>query len=151
MIYFIARPWWLWSYDSCISKLPVLSVPITTNVSSNPRLGEMYSKQHYVIEFVSDLWQVGGFLRVLWFPPPLKLTATIYGNWNIVESGIKYHTKSILLPSAELKVQYIIFSLTVDSVGATIVVTMVFTSMFLLCMILACTRIYNNFSNAYIM
>jgi hypothetical protein len=33
--------------------------------------------QHYVIKFVSDLWQVGGFLRVLWFPPPIKLTATI--------------------------------------------------------------------------
>ena len=32
--------------------------------------------QHYVIKFVSDLWQVGGFLRVLRFPP-IKLTATI--------------------------------------------------------------------------
>jgi hypothetical protein len=28
--------------------------------------------------FVSDLRQVGGFLRVLQFPPPIKLTATIY-------------------------------------------------------------------------
>jgi hypothetical protein len=28
-------------------------------------------------KFVSDLWQVGGSLRVLWFPPPRKLTATI--------------------------------------------------------------------------
>ena len=26
---------------------------------------------------VSDLRQVGGFIRVLWFPPPIKLTATI--------------------------------------------------------------------------
>ena len=25
---------------------------------------------------VSDLGQVGGLLRVLWFPPPIKLTAT---------------------------------------------------------------------------
>jgi hypothetical protein len=25
-----------------------------------------------VIKFVSDLWQVGGFLRVLRFPPPIK-------------------------------------------------------------------------------
>jgi hypothetical protein len=33
--------------------------------------------QHYVIKVVSDLRQVGGFLRVLWFPPPIKLTATI--------------------------------------------------------------------------
>jgi hypothetical protein len=32
---------------------------------------------HYVIKFVSDLRQVDGFLRVLWFPPPIKLTSTI--------------------------------------------------------------------------
>ena len=29
--------------------------------------------QHYVIKFVSDLRQVGGFLRVHQFPPPIKL------------------------------------------------------------------------------
>ena len=33
--------------------------------------------QHYVITFVSDLRQVGGFLLVFRFPTPLKLTATI--------------------------------------------------------------------------
>jgi hypothetical protein len=33
--------------------------------------------QHYVIKFDSDLRQVGGFHRVLRFPPPIKLTATI--------------------------------------------------------------------------
>jgi len=33
--------------------------------------------QHYEIKFVSDLRQVGGFLRVLRFPSPIKLTATI--------------------------------------------------------------------------
>jgi hypothetical protein len=27
--------------------------------------------------FVSDLWQVNGFLRVLRFPPPIRLNATI--------------------------------------------------------------------------
>jgi hypothetical protein len=27
------------------------------------RSGDVYSVQHYVIKFVSDLWQVGGFLR----------------------------------------------------------------------------------------
>jgi len=31
----------------------------------------------FYIKFVSDLRQVGGFLRVLWFLPPIKLTATI--------------------------------------------------------------------------
>ena len=33
--------------------------------------------KHYVIKFISDLRQVGGFLRVLLFPPPMILTATI--------------------------------------------------------------------------
>jgi hypothetical protein len=43
-------------------------------VSSNPAHGEVYSIQHYVIKFVSDLRQVGGLLRPP--PPPIKLTAT---------------------------------------------------------------------------
>jgi hypothetical protein len=56
----------------------VQSVPITTKVvSSNPVHGEVYSIQHYVIKFVSDLRQIGGFLQVLRFPPPIKLTAMI--------------------------------------------------------------------------
>jgi hypothetical protein len=37
-------------------QLPVQSVPITTKVVSlNPVHGEVYSIQHYVIKFVSDL------------------------------------------------------------------------------------------------
>ena len=39
--------------------------------------GDVYSVQHYVIKFVGDLRQVGGFLRVFRLPPPIKLTATI--------------------------------------------------------------------------
>ena len=65
----------VWSLDL---QLPVQSVPTTTKVViSNPVHGEVYSIQHYVIKFVSDLRPVGGFLRVLGFPPPIKLTATI--------------------------------------------------------------------------
>jgi len=45
-------------------------------VSSNPAQGEVYSIQHYVIKFVSDLRQVGGFLRILRFPSQIKLTTT---------------------------------------------------------------------------
>ena len=57
---------------------------ITTKViSSNPIHGEVYSIQHYVIEFVSDLRQVGGILRVLRFPPRY--------DWNIVESDARHH------------------------------------------------------------
>jgi hypothetical protein len=46
-------------------------------VSSNPAHGEVYSIQHYVIRFVSDLRQVGGYLQVLRFSPSIKLTAII--------------------------------------------------------------------------
>ena len=53
-------------------------VPITTNVVSlKPACGEVYSIQHYMIKLVHDLRQVGGFLRVLRFPPPIKMTTTI--------------------------------------------------------------------------
>jgi len=72
-------------------------VHITTKfVSSNPAHGEVYSIQHYVIKFVSNLWQVGGILRVLRFPPPIKLTSTIY-NWNIVESVHKHYYPNYIL------------------------------------------------------
>jgi hypothetical protein len=70
-------------------ELPVQSVHITTKfVSSNPIHVKVYSIQHYVIKFVSDLQQVGGFLRVSRFPQPIKLTA-------IVESGLKYHKPNL--------------------------------------------------------
>jgi hypothetical protein len=48
---------------------------------------EVYSIKRYVIKFVSDLRQVGGFLR---FPTPIKLTATIY---------LKHHNPSTLYTS----------------------------------------------------
>ena len=38
---------------------------------------EVYSIQYYVIKFVSDLKHVSGFLWVLQFPTPIKLTVTI--------------------------------------------------------------------------
>ena len=38
---------------------------------------------------VSGFRQVGGFLRVLLFPPPIKQIPQY--NWNYVESGIKHH------------------------------------------------------------
>jgi hypothetical protein len=66
------------------------SMPITTNLLSlNPVHDEVYSIDHYVIKSVSDSRQVGDFLRVLLFPPPTNLTATICRN--VVESGIKHH------------------------------------------------------------
>ena len=59
-------------------QLPVQSVPITIKVvSSNPAYGEVFSIQHYMKRFVSDLRQVGGFLWVILFPPSIKLSTTI--------------------------------------------------------------------------
>ena len=53
-------------------QLPVQSVHNTINVvSSNAAHGKMHSIQLNVIEFVSDLRQVSGFLQ---FPPSIKLT-----------------------------------------------------------------------------
>ena len=48
-----------------------------SSVSSNPAHGEVCSLQHYVVNFVSDLREVGGFLWVFLFSPPIKITGTI--------------------------------------------------------------------------
>ena len=61
----------------------VVGFTITYAVSAYHRLMFVSSNldqgcvQHYVMKFVSDLRQVGRFLRVLRCPPPIKLTATI--------------------------------------------------------------------------
>ena len=47
----------------------------TMNWSKNPS-NPYQAIQHYVIKFVSDFRQVGGFLRELRFLPPIKLTTT---------------------------------------------------------------------------
>jgi hypothetical protein len=70
--------------------ISVESVPITTTVVSSSLVhGEVFSIQHYVIKIVSDLQQVGWFLLVLRFPPPIKQITT--KKWNIVESEDKHH------------------------------------------------------------
>ena len=63
--------------DELDLQLPMQSVPITTDIviSNLDRPGR--GVQHIVIKFVSDLRQVSSFLLILWFPPPIKLTATI--------------------------------------------------------------------------
>jgi hypothetical protein len=58
----------VWKLDL---QLPMQSVPITTDVVSSNL------DQSEVIKFVSDLRQVDGFLQVLRFPPPIKLTKTL--------------------------------------------------------------------------
>ena len=55
-------------------QLSVQAVHITTKVVSlNPAHGEVFLI-HYVIQFVSDLRQVGDFLWVFRFPLSIKLT-----------------------------------------------------------------------------
>ena len=66
----------------------------TKGVSSNPAHGEVYSMQHYVIKFVSDLPQVGEFLLVLRLPPPIKL------NHDIAEILLKVMLNNITLTIA---------------------------------------------------
>ena len=51
--------------------------------------GELRSIQHYAIMFVSDLPQVGAFLRLLRFLHQLNWPPRYF--WNIVESGVKHH------------------------------------------------------------
>ena len=64
-------------------QLLMQSVPITTKVVSlNPTHSQVYSIQHYVIKFVRNLQQVGGFFWVLQFPPPVK---------KFVESRVKHN------------------------------------------------------------
>jgi hypothetical protein len=62
----------VWQLDL---QLPVQSASVTTEIVSLTNVhGKVYSIQHYMIKFVSDLRQVVGFLRV---PPPITRTATI--------------------------------------------------------------------------
>jgi hypothetical protein len=55
---------WSWSYGSWIYNYMCNQCRTTKVVNSNPAHGEVYSMQHYVIQFVS------GFLLVLRFPSP---------------------------------------------------------------------------------
>ena len=64
-------PWscgsWIYNYlcNQCLSTLKLwVRIPFMVRCT----------RQHYVIKFVRDLRQVGGFLRVLRFPPPTNKT-----------------------------------------------------------------------------
>ena len=61
----------------CITTYAISEIIIIKVVSSNPIHGEVYSIQHNVITIVSNLRQIAGFLRILRFPPKIKLTTTI--------------------------------------------------------------------------
>ena len=72
-------PSWSWSDGSWIYNYTTYGASVHHHLRCEfkSNSGEVYSIQHYVIKFVSDLRQVSGFLRVIMFPPPMKLTARI--------------------------------------------------------------------------
>jgi hypothetical protein len=96
-----------WSYGSWIYNYLYATMPITTKVvSSNATHDEMYSIQHYVIKFVSDLWQVAVFLHQYDWPPRYS--------WNIVESGVKHHNPhnlSIVYCIREIQIGFSLYKL----------------------------------------
>jgi hypothetical protein len=57
--------------------------------------------QHYVIRFVCDLRQVGGFLRVLWFPPPIKLTGILLKVYFLIFICLKIKPNCVRIKFAE--------------------------------------------------
>ena len=70
------------------------TVHITSKIaSSNPAVGEVYSLEHYVIEFVSDLRQDCCFLRILQFLLQIKLIATYLTG--ILLNGIRHHNNNL--------------------------------------------------------
>ena len=89
------------------------SVPVITKaVSSNPAHGEVFSKQHYMIELVSDLRQVGGFHQILGLPPSIKQTEILL---KVAKSTIALkltrtssHLSSSLTP-LQFRVRYNVF------------------------------------------
>jgi hypothetical protein len=81
-----------WHSNSCI-RMYAISAYHHLCYEFESRSG--WGVQHYVIKIVIDLRQVSGFLRVLRFPPPIKLTATIY-----VDSGIKQHQTNKHVPDS---------------------------------------------------
>jgi hypothetical protein len=73
-LYVIKGSSWPWSYGSWIYNYPCNQC-LSPCCEFDYRSGR--GVHHYVIKFVCDLQQVDGFLRVLQFPQPIKLTATI--------------------------------------------------------------------------
>ena len=57
------------SYRMVAGLTPIYAT--TKVVSYNSAHGEVYSIQHYVLKFVIDLRQVGGFVYIFRFPPPI--------------------------------------------------------------------------------
>ena len=89
-IYYMVGPPCSWSYGSCVCNYlcnQCLS-PLTLRVWIQLRRGVLDTA--LCDKFVSDLWQVGGFLRALRFI--IQYHGPPRYSWNNVESGVKHHT-----------------------------------------------------------
>jgi hypothetical protein len=84
--------------------LQLLPHIFTKVVFSLPAHVEVYSIQHYVLKFVSDLQRVGGLHRVLWFPPSIKLTTN-----DIAEILLKLVLNTITVTPSYVKIPVILF------------------------------------------
>jgi hypothetical protein len=74
-----------------------MPVHITSNVVNlNPADGEVYSIQHYVIEFVSDLRQVFCFLQVLQFPLQIPATWSLWTSAALATTSLDFTPPPIL-------------------------------------------------------
>jgi hypothetical protein len=52
-----------WIYHYLCNQCLYFFYITTVIVNLNPIHGEVFLIQHYMIKFISDLWQVGGFLQ----------------------------------------------------------------------------------------
>ena len=68
---------WVRLYLSLIGEVTIPIALTSKPCEFESRSGEVYLIQHWVIKFVSDLRHVCGFLQVLQFSPPIKLTTMI--------------------------------------------------------------------------
>ena len=76
-LYFLLLSFWCRCDRMVVESTTTYAISASNVVSLKPAHGRFYSIQHYVKKFDSNLRQVGCFLLVLWFPPPIKLTMTI--------------------------------------------------------------------------
>ena len=77
---------WSWSYGSWISNYLCNQCLSPLICWVRIPLMARFTRYNIVINFVSDLRQVGGFLQVVRFPPPIILTVH-----DMTESGVKHH------------------------------------------------------------
>jgi hypothetical protein len=80
-------PWWYGMFGFCYLRSQCLS-PLKLWVFESRSWRDIFDTT-LCDKVFGDLQQICGFLQILLFPSPIKLTATI--SWDIVESGVKHH------------------------------------------------------------